>query len=397
MQVKIPAVYMRGGTSKGLFFHDKDLPRNPQIRDRIVLAAFGSPDPGRRQLDGMGGATSTTSKVAIISPSEDPSYDVVYEFGQISIDKAIFDHNGNCGNMSAAVGPYVIEQGLVVAKEPITKVRIHQKNTNKLIIAEVPVKNGHYDDEGDYYLDGIPFPSSKITLHYMDPAGSVTGNLFPTGQQVDRIDLPGVGTLDITIMDASNPVVFVAAGDLGINGNEIHEIDADVSLKAKLEKIRGYAAVHMGLVATPEEATESCQAVPKIAVVSPAQDYISLSGKKIAAEEIDLTVRIMSMGTLHKAYAVSGGVCTVGAAAIPGTIVNKALQGKAIDIANVKLGHPGGILTVGAEIEQDDDSWNYISASITRSARRLMDGSVYIPERYFQEKFSYEDLLAEAS
>lgn len=397
MQRKISAVYMRGGTSKGLFFHEKDLPKNPKVREQVVLAAFGSPDPGCRQLDGMGGATSTTSKVAIISPSEDPNYDVVYEFGQISIDKAVFDHNGNCGNISAAVGPYAIEQGLVIAKEPVTKIRILQKNTNKLIVAEVPVKDGAYNEEGDYYLDGIPFPSSKITMHYVDPAGSITGKLFPTGNPSDRVEIAGVGTVDITIMDASNPVVFVEAETLGLKGTEIHDIDSNKILKKKLEKIRGYAAVRMGLVESPEEATLTCQGVPKIAVVAPAQDYTSLSGKTVAATDIDLTVRIMSMGTLHKAYAVSGGVCTVGAAAIPGTVVHKALQGREIDPASVRLGHPGGILEVGAKIVQQDGNWHYESAGITRSARRLMDGSVYVPERYFQEDFSFDDLFAKAS
>lgn len=397
MQRKVSAVYMRGGTSKGLFFHDKDLPRNPRIREQVVLSAYGSPDPGCRQLDGMGGATSTTSKVAIISPSEDPEYDVVYEFGQISIDKAVFDHNGNCGNISAAVGPYAIDQGMIVAKEPITTVRILQKNTNKLIIAEVPVRNGSFDEEGDYILDGIPFPSSKIVMHFVDPAGSATGKLLPTGNLVDQIQVPQFGTVDVTILDASNPVVFVRAESLGLKGTEIHEIDINPSLKAQLEAIRGQAAVEMGLVKTPQEASERCQAIPKIAIVSPAQSYQTLSGKDIDRSDIDLTVRIMSMGTLHKAFAVSGGICTVGAVAIPGTVVHAALEGKIINTASVKLGHPGGILEVGAKIVKEGSSWRYESASVTRTARRLMDGNVFVPERYFQEGSPEDKSLAIAS
>lgn len=383
MQRRIPAVYMRGGTSKGLYINEKFLPEDTEIRDQVILSAFGSPDPGRRQLDGMGGGTSTTSKLAIISQSKDPEYDVVYEFGQVSIDRPLIDRKGNCGNISAGVGPFAIEQGLVEAVEPITNVRILQKNTNKLIIAEVPVKDGRYDEEGDFYLDGVPFPGAKITMHYVDPGGSITGKLLPTDNMTDTIATKDHGNFEVTILDASNPVVFVAAKSLGIKGTEIEEIDADETVQQKLEQIRGQAAVMLGLVKTAEDATLNCQAIPKMAMVAPAQTYTSLGGEEIKAEDIDLTVRIMSMGTLHRAFAVSGAICTVGAAAITGTIVHQALEGKEIDMDAITLGHPGGIIEVGAKLTNSSDHWHYESASTTRSARIIMEGSVCVAERFF--------------
>jgi 2-methylaconitate cis-trans-isomerase PrpF len=384
MQVKIRAVVMRGGTSKALFFHENHLPGDPEIRDRVILAAYGSPDPNLRQIDGMGGSVSTTSKVSIISPSKDPQYDVHYNFGQVSIDKPMIDYRGNCGNISSAVGPFAIDEGLVRAKEPITQVRIYQANTRKLIVAEVPVKNGLHDEEGDFVIPGVPGTGAPIRLHFVDPAGSVTQKLLPTGNAKDTIDVPGVGNLSISIVDATNPLVFVRAGDLGLRGTEIFEIDNSAEIRQKLEAIRSRAAVMIGLARSPEEASERVEAVPKIAFVSAPQEYRNLAGKVTQKVDIDLTARIMSMGTLHKAYAGTGAICTAGAAKIEGTVVYEALDQAALQRTQVRLGHPGGVMEVGVEMERNGNTYVYKEGVLSRTARRLMEGYVYVPEKYFR-------------
>jgi len=383
MQKRIPTVLMRGGTSKGLFFHDNHLPADPEARSRVILAAFGSPDHNRRQIDGVGGGVSTTSKVAIISPSDSPDYDVVYNFGQVSIDRPIVDFKGNCGNISSAVGPFAVEEGLVNAVEPITRVRIHQKNTNKLITAEVPVKDGRFDDEGDYAIAGVPGTYARIDLRFADPGGSLTGRLFPTGNRRDTIEIPGHGSIAITIIDAANPVVQVRAEEIGLLGTEIDEIDADDEIKMTLEAIRCKAAVLIGLAASEKEATERSQAVPKIAFVSAPRPYTLPGGQTVAAQDIDLVARIMSMGTLHRSYAVSGGVCTVGAAMIPDTVVFDLLNSDARRNDLLRIGHPGGVIDIGAVVEIDGDRCVYKEAVIGRTARRLMEGYVLVPEGHF--------------
>ncbi|UCG05120.1 MAG: hypothetical protein JSV83_14475 [Desulfobacterales bacterium] len=385
MQKRIAAVYMRGGTSKAVFFHDHDLPKDPEIRDRVILAAYGSPDPNRRQIDGMGGAVSVTSKVAIISRSEDPDYDVVYNFGQVSIDRPIVDYKGNCGNISSAVGPFAVDEGLVKIEEPMTRVRIYQKNTEKLILAEVPVRNGRFDEEGEYMIAGVPGSGSKITLRFSDPGGSVTGRLFPTGSLVDTLDVPGVGSVNLTIMDAANPVVLVPAQAIGLSGIEIEEIENSESIRAKLEAIRSLAAVKIGLVKTPEEATLRSQAVPKIAFVAPSQKYKTLGGMTIKTNEIDLVARIMSMGTLHRSYAVSGAIATAGTARIEGTVVREMLNPKAANKEVLRIGHPGGIIEIGAKVEKNGDLYEYKEAALGRTARRLMEGYVLVPQKYFSK------------
>ena len=385
MQVRIPAVYMRGGTSKAVFFHENHLPKDPEIRDRVILAAYGSPDPNRRQIDGMGGAVSTTSKLAVISPSKDPDYDVNYNFGQVSIDKPKIGYQGNCGNISSAVGPFAIDEGLVNAGEPITTVRIYQTNTKKLIIAEVPVKDGMYNEEGDYAIDGVPGMGGRVTLHFVNPGGSVTGKLLPTGNVKDVIEVPGIGAITISIVDAANPVVFVRARDLGLEGTEIYEIDGSAEIRQKLEAIRSRGAVMLGLASSPEEASEISQDVPKIAFVSEPQDYKAVTGKNIRRDEIDMAARIMSMGILHKAYAVTGAICTTGAAKIDGTVVNEMLDETALEARKIRLGHPGGIIPIGAELEKKGNSFEYGEAVLGRTARRLMDGYVYVPEKYFHK------------
>ena len=383
MQKRIPAVLMRGGTSKGLFFHANHLARDPKKRDAVILAAYGSPDPDKRQIDGIGGAVSTTSKVAVISPSDSPEYDVVYHFGQVSIDRPIVDFKGNCGNISSAVGPFAVDEGLVPAVEPITRVRIHQKNTNKLITAEVPVKNGCFNEEGDYEIAGVPGRGGRITLRFADPGGSLTGKLFPTGSVKDILDVPQMGKVELTIIDAANPVVLVQASVLGLKGTEIEKIDTDETIKAHLENIRCTTAVEIGLAATIQEATRRSQAVPKIALVSASKPYQTLGGKAVDAAEIDLVARIMSMGTLHRSFAVSGAISTVGAARIPGTVVYAVMNKKGQRKEMIKIGHPGGIIEVGAIIQEKDGNFHYQEAVLGRTARRLMEGYVLVPEKYF--------------
>lgn len=383
MQRRIPTLIMRGGTSKGLFFHDNHLPADPETRNRVILAAFGSPDPNQRQIDGVGGGTSTTSKVAIISPSDSEDYDVVYNFGQVSIDRPIVDFKGNCGNISSAVGPFAVDEGLVKAVEPVTRVRIHQKNTNKLITAEVPVKKGRFDEEGDYPIAGVPGTHSRITLRFADPGGALTGKLFPTGNRQDFIEVPGHGSVAVTIIDAANPVVLVWAETLGLNGTEIDEIDTGEKIKKDLETIRCKAAVLVNLAASEEEATQRSQAVPKIAFISAPHPYTTTGGQPLAAQDIDITARIMSMGTLHRSYAVSGGIATAGAAMIPGTVAYELLSADARQRELLRIGHPGGVIDVGAVIDIEKDSCVYREAVIGRTARRLMEGFVLVPDRLF--------------
>lgn len=383
MQIRIPAIYMRGGTSKAVFFHQNHLPRDPVVRDQVILAVYGSPDPNQRQMDGMGGALSTSSKVAIISPSPNPLYDVVYHFGQVSIDRPLVDYKGNCGNISAAVGPFAIDEGLVEAVEPVTEVKIYQKNTNKLIVAEVPVKDGRHDPAGDYAIHGVPGTGSRINLRFFDPGGSVTGKLFPTGNPLDTIDIPHLGKVNLTIIDAGNPWVLVPAGELDLVGTEIKEIDQSQEIRDKLESIRSRAAVLLGLASSPAEASLRSQAVPKIALLSPPRTYDTLDSKTIKKDQIDMVARVMSMGVLHKALAVSCAIAAAGAAAAEGTIMKAILESMPARRELFRLGHPGGIFEVGARIEKDGPDYRYVEAWFGRTARRLMEGYVLVPERCF--------------
>ncbi len=385
MQVRIRAVYMRGGTSKAVFFHENHLPKDPEMRDSVIMAAYGSPDPNRRQIDGMGGAVSTTSKVAMISSSRDPNYDVNYHFGQVSIDKPKIGYQGNCGNISSAVGPFAVDEGLINVEEPITTVRIYQTNTKKLIIAEVPVRDGLYNEEGDYAIDGIPGTGGKVTLHFVNPGGSVTGKLLPTGNVTDVIEVPGIGEITASIVDAANPVVFVRARDIGLKGTEISEIDGSAEIRQKLEAIRSRGAVMLGLASSPEEASEISQDVPKMAFVSEPQDYRAVTGRHISKDEVDIVGRIMSMGTLHKAYAATGAICTAGAAEIEGTVLHELLGKGALETKEIRLGHPGGIIPVGVKVDKEGNTYEYKEAVLGRTARRLMDGYIYVPEKYFHK------------
>ncbi|MGD9971763.1 MAG: 2-methylaconitate cis-trans isomerase PrpF family protein [Desulfatirhabdiaceae bacterium] len=378
MQDRIQAVMMRGGTSRGLFFHENHLPSDPAVRDRLILAAYGSPDPYHRQMNGVGGGISQSSKTAIISPSNHPDYDVEYYFGQVSIDRPIIEYTGNCGNLSAAVGPFAVDEGLVRAVEPVTRVRIFQKNTNKLIIAEVPVTDGCFNEAGDYSISGIPGAGSKITLRFADPGGSMTGKLLPTGHVQDCVTIPDLGTIPISIVDAANPVVFVQASQIGLSGKEIDEMDTP-AIREKLEAIRSHASVLAGLTESPGDGRKK-QTVPKMAVVSPPQSYRALNQTGVDASGIDLTVRMMSMGKLHRSYAVTGAICTVGAAMIPGTVVHEVVRSESTDRPTMLLGHPGGAIEVGAVLENGVDGYLYQEAVVGRTARRLMDGYVRVPK-----------------
>jgi 2-methylaconitate cis-trans-isomerase PrpF len=374
---------MRGGTSKGLFFHERDLPSDPAVREAVILAAYGSPDPNRRQIDGIGGALSVTSKVAIIGASPSPDYDVVYNFGQVSIDRPVVDFKGNCGNMSSAVGPFAVDEGLVKAVEPVTRVRIHQKNTDKLIVAEVPVKDGKFAEEGDYAIDGVPGAGSRIMLRFVNPGGAVTGKLLPTGNRKDRFEIGGMGAVEVSCVDAANPFVFVRAESLGLMGTETEEFDRRAEIAAMLEAIRCQAAVRLGITASEEEAARRSQAVPKVAMVAAPKAYTALNGRTITAQQVDLVARMMSMGTLHRAYAVSGAVATAGAAMIPGTVVYDLVAGNARGRDLLSIGHPGGVIDVGAVIETQAADCIYKEAVLGRTARRLMEGHVLVPGRYF--------------
>ena len=380
MPKKIPAVIMRGGTSKGVFFHSAHLPQNKAQRDQAILKVFGSPDSYGRQMNGLGGGMPQNSKTAVISPSKDPKYDVVYDFGQVSIDRPIVDTKSNCGNMSSAVGPFAVDQGLVPAVEPVTTVRIHQKNTDKLIIAEVPVQNGRYDDQGDYEISGIEGTGSKVTLRFNDPGGAVTGELFPTGNLTDNFIIEGIGQINVTMIDAANPVVLVAAKEIGLTGVEMDEFDTDDKIKTIIESIRCKAAVAMGITRTEEDATLTCQTIPKLAVIAPAQTYEARSGKTIQPESIHLVVRMVAMGSLHSALAVSVAIASSGASMIEGTIAFPMKNKIESPEGTIFLGHPAGIIDVEPVIDQTNGSPDYVEAGVGRTARCLMDGHVYIPE-----------------
>src|SRR5216684_5309543 len=311
MQAKIRTVIMRGGTSRGLFFWDEDLPADPEARTWAILAAFGSPDSYGRQIDGLGGATSLTSKAAIISRGTQPGIDVNFTFGQVSIEKPLIDMRGNCGNISSAIGPYAIDEGLVACQEPVTQVRFLNTNTQKVIVAHVPTRNGRFEPEGDYAISGVPGTGSKIVLDFLDPGGAVTGKLFPTGQVRDMLEVPGVGEIEVSIVDAANPLVFCRCEDFGLSGQELpDQIDTNPELLQRIGATRAAAGVAIGLAGSIEEATRSVPSVPKIAFVTRPRTYMQQNGVIREASEIDLLARIMSMGRMHRAFALTGAICT---------------------------------------------------------------------------------------
>jgi hypothetical protein len=376
---------MRGGTSKGVFFCLDDLPEKAQTpgpaRDKLLLRVIGSPDPYQKQTDGMGGATSSTSKTVILSKSTQPDHDVDYLFGQVSIDKPFVDWSGNCGNLTAAVGAFAINSGFV-AKDRIPEngtavVRIWQANIRKTIIVNVPITNGEVQETGDFELDGVTFPAAEVQVEFMDPADG-EGSMFPTGNLVDELEVPGVGTLKATMINAGIPTVFINADAVGYNGTELQDdINSDPKALAMFESIRAHGAVKMGLIQNIEEAT-SRQHTPKVAFVAPPADYTASSGKKIAAGDIDVLVRALSMGKLHHAMMGTAAVAIATAAAVPGTLVNLAAGGG--DRTSVTFGHPSGTLQVGAEAKEVNGQWTATKAIMSRSARVLMEGWVRIPD-----------------
>ncbi|HKM15495.1 MAG TPA: 2-methylaconitate cis-trans isomerase PrpF [Marinospirillum sp.] len=383
-QIKIPATYIRGGTSKGVFFNLTDLPEAAQVageaRDKILQRVIGSPDPYGQQIDGMGGATSSTSKTVILSKSEQPNHDVDYLFGQVAIDKAFVDWSGNCGNLTAAVGAFAISKGLVdVARVPengICVVRIWQKNIKKTIIAHVPITNGEVQETGDFELDGVTFPAAEVVIEFMDPADG-EGSMFPTGNVVDTLDVPNIGTFKVTMINAGIPTMFFNAADLGFKGTELQrDVNTDAATLERLETIRAYGAVKMGLIKDISEAAAR-QHTPKIAFVAAPTDYTASSGKQISASDIDVCVRAVSMGKLHHAMMGTASVAIATAAAVTGSLVNLAAGGGERDA--VTFGHPSGTLRVGAAAALVDGQWTATKAVMSRSARVIMEGMVRIP------------------
>ena len=387
-QIRIPATYMRGGTSKGVFFRLEDLPAAAQVpgaaRDNLLLRVIGSPDPYGKQTDGMGGATSSTSKTVILSKSTQTDHDVDYLFGQVAIDKAFVDWSGNCGNLTAAVGACAISGGLVdadrIPRNGIAEVRIWQANISKTIIAHVPMTDGEVQETGDFELDGVTFPAAEVSIEFLDPADAV-GAMFPTGAMIDTLELPqdvaAAGSLPATLINAGIPTIFINAADLGYSGCELQEaINGNAAALERFEQIRAHGALRMGLIDHLDQAAER-QHTPKVAIVAPPADYISSSGKAINAADIDLNVRAMSMGKLHHAMMGTAAVAIATAAVIPGTLVNLAAGGGERNA--VRFGHPSGTLRVGAEASQRDGEWAVEKVVMSRSARVLMEGWVRIP------------------
>lgn len=384
-QIKVPATYMRGGTSKGVFFKLDDLPSQAQTagayRDALLLRVIGSPDPYGKQTDGMGGATSSTSKTVIVAKSEQHDHDVDYLFGQVAIDKAFVDWSGNCGNLSAAVGPFAIYTGLIpkekLVENGVVTIKIWQVNIQKTIIAHVPMCNGQVQELGDFELDGVTFPAAEIPVEFIDPADG-EGDMFPTGEVSEVLDVPGVGKLNATLINAGIPTIFLNANELGYQGTELQEaINSNVDALVKFETIRAHGALKMGLIESLEQAAQR-QHTPKVAFVAPPADYLASSGKSVAKSEVDLSVRALSMGKLHHAMMGTAAVAIGTAAAVPGTLVNLAAGGG--DLESVCFGHPSGTLRVGAKAVMENGKWQVEKAVMSRSARILMEGWVRVPE-----------------
>jgi 2-methylaconitate isomerase len=385
IQLRIPAVYMRGGTSKGVFFRAEDLPADRTARERILLRVIGSPDRYGKQTDGMGGATSSTSKIVILSKSERADCDIDYLFGQVSIDAPVIDWSGNCGNLTTAVGPFAITEGMVTApRDGDAIVRIWQANIRKRIVSKVPMKDGAVVELGSFELDGVAFPAAEVKLEFLDPAADedagdgVAGGMFPTGNPIDMLEVPGLGVVEATLINAGNPTIFVDAARLGLKGTELQgEINGDAKILALAEAVRSHGAVAMGLVKTAAEATATRQHTPKLSFVARSAGYTASDGRKVEAGSIDLLARIFSMGVLHHAMTGTGAVAIAAAAAIPGTVVSR-LAPVGAD-GRVTFGHPSGVLNVGAEARETSGQWSVTKVMMSRSARRLMEGWVRVP------------------
>ena len=372
----LPCTIMRGGTSKGIFLLEKDLPRDQELRTRIILAIFGSPDI--RQIDGLGGADSLTSKLAIIGPAAGPDYDINYTFGAVGIDKAFVDYSANCGNISSAVGPYAIDRGFVRAEEPFTTVRIYNTNTRKMICSKVPVKRGKVVSEGDYAIDGCPGTGARIDLSFMDPGGPTTGRLLPTGNAADVLKLDTGEQYQVTIVDAGNPTAFVSAADVNLQGDELPaQFDQDMASRTRLEAIRRKVAVMMGIPMS--------ESIPKIAFIAPARDYRTLSGGVVTGKSVNMLARVMAMGKMHKAFAITAGIPAAIAAVIPDSVVNRVVaKGKPVpQDGEIVIGHPSGMMDVKVDAATENGQLRIVSCTIGRTARKIMEGKVYIPAHVY--------------
>lgn len=377
VQARIPCVIMRGGTSKALFFKEADLPDDRETRERILVAAFGSPDP--RQIDGLGGADPLTSKCAIVGPSDREGSDVDYTFAQVSLDRPSVDWRNNCGNISSAVGLFAVEEGWVERTEPEARVRVLNTNTNKVIELAVPVEGGAPREEGDTYIPGVPGTAPPIRVGFLGAGGAVTGKLLPLGQPVDEVDVGEYGTFTLSVVDAANPLFFVPAEQVGWTGSETaDEMEASQVVLARLERIRGEVAFQLGFVMDPARARLESQAIPKVAVVAPPEDYTDASGRPVSAEEHDLRGRMLSMGRAHKAYALTGAICTAAAACTEGTLVNRIVREARGGLPKtLRIGHPAGVIEVEAEARDGE----LLKATVIRTARRLMEGLVCVPSK----------------
>ncbi len=383
-QLRIPAVYMRGGTSKGVFFLASDLPADIHTRDCILMRVVGSPDRYGKHIDGMGGATSSTSKVVVIAKSSRADCDVDYWFGAVSVAQPVIDWSGNCGNLSAAVGPFAISAGLAAAPaDGVATVRIWQANIGKKIIAQVPMHQGEVQELGDFELDGVAFPGAEVKLEFIDPAsddGDSEGDaMFPTGHKIDLLDVPGVGQMETTLINAGNPTIFINAASLGLTGTELQDdVNGQYELLSLAEAIRAHGAVAMGLASSAEDATLKRPHTPKLAFVAPPASYTASDGKQVAKPSIDLLARIFSMGQLHHAMTGTGAVAIAAAAAIPGTLVHRVAP--VGDDGRVRFGHPSGVMSVGAEAVEENGQWAIKKVLMSRTARRLMEGWVRVPK-----------------
>ncbi|MGO4306743.1 2-methylaconitate cis-trans isomerase PrpF [Cupriavidus sp. RAF12] len=398
-QLRIPAVYMRGGTSKGVFFHAEHLPHDAAARDKLLLRVTGSPDSYGKQIDGLGGATSSTSKVVVISRSSRTDCDIDYLFGAVAIDAPVVDWTGNCGNLTSAVGPFAISEGLVQApRDGWATVRIWQANIQKRIIAHVQMRDGEVVETGDFELDGVAFPAAEVRLEFLDPGGEDDeegGAMFPTGNKLDALDVPGVGRVEATLINAGNPAIFVDAAALGLNGTELQrDINNNADVLRRAEAIRSHAAVAMGLGSSAEEVTRDRPHTPKLAFFSPPAAYTASNGKQVAATQVDLLARIFSMGALHHAMTGTGAVGIAVAGTIPGTLVSRVLGGQSRPV--IRFGHPSGTLSVGAEAQQMNGEWIVKKAIMSRTARRLMEGFVRVPALQQELDEQSQDELATA-
>jgi methylitaconate Delta-isomerase len=389
--IKIPAVIMRGGTSKGVYLMLKDLPDDPAVRDQVILNIYGSPDA--RQINGLGGADPLTSKVALISPSKRKDADVDYTFGYVGIKEAVVDYDGNCGNISSGVGPFAILQGMVPVQEPVTRVKIYNTNTQKVIEAQVPVKNGEIVTEGNYRIDGVPGTGAKIVLNFLNSGGSRTGKLLPTGNVVDEIALKDGRRVRASLVDAANPAIFVKAEDIGFTGRELpRDTEADPGILEVMNDIRTTGAVMMGLATSKDKASP---AVPKIAFVANPENYATESGTIVRAEQVDLLARTMALSVMHKAYAVTGGICVATAALIDGTVVNEVVGPQAKSKGEVRIGHPSGILEIFIDIKKKpDNTWDLVQAGVFRTAKPIMEGYVYVSCKTFSKEHQNQSIDA---